>query len=55
MKQCSKPTLKQKKIMLKNNMDPDLYLVDQAHPDRLECVSKVDGRKKQAFLKLVRI
>lgn len=55
MKRCTKPTLRQKKIMLKNRMDPKLFLVVRDYPDRIDCIRSDDGMKKTAFAEVMKI
>lgn len=53
MKNGIAPTLKQKKILEKNKMDPSAWLVYKVLPDRLECVHRYTAVFKSAFLKVI--
>jgi hypothetical protein len=55
LKHGKKPTLKQMAIMQKNKLDPNLWLVIKALPDKLVCVNRIDGKTKNAFLKVAAI
>jgi hypothetical protein len=52
LKNGLKPTLKQKKIMQKNNMDESMWFVSKVLSDRLLCVHKFTEDTKEAFYKV---
>jgi hypothetical protein len=45
----------QMKIMSKNHMDHDQWLVQKVLPDRLECIHRLNGNIKPAFYEVAMI
>ncbi len=55
IKNGKNPILKQIAIIQKNNLNPDQWLVIKSLPDKLSCVNRIDGKLKDAYLKVSKI
>lgn len=55
MKNGKNPTMSQKKIMQKNNMDPGIWLVSKVEKDHLLCLNRYTFTERKAYYEVQKV